>query len=99
MINFSSLITFHHPIYRGAFYWGTAKLSVSLSSSSYPKLSFSTTINQSLCYGLLGAEKEILVEQETDNKTEHFDRSLLGRTTINRIMKCDRRGGINYKFM
>ena len=43
-------------------------------------------------------ESARLVEQDMENYTENFGRSLLGCTAINCMMKCDWKETITYKF-
>ena len=44
-------------------------------------------------------ENMSLEEQETENRTENFSRCSLGRTVINRTMKCDQQKEITSKFI
>ena len=74
-------------------------LLVSFSGSRYPKLAFSIPINKPVPYGLIGMENVSLGEQKPENETDNFGRCSLGCTTINRMVKCDRQGGIPYKFI
>ena len=75
------------------------KFLVSFSFSCSPKLVFFVPINQLVHYVLVGMKNVVLGGREPERETNKFGPSLLGRTEINRIMKCDRQGGITYKFI
>ena len=73
------------------------KFSILFSSSCYPKLTLSFTINKLVYYELVVMENVSLVELDPEKKTNNFIRFLLCRTLINRMIKCYRKGGGPYK--
>ena len=75
------------------------ELLVLFSIYCYPKLVFYITINPLVRRGLGVIENVSLGDRETENETDNFGRSLLGCTAINRMIKCDRQGGFNYKYI
>ena len=44
-------------------------------------------------------ENMSLEEWDLENETDNFGRCLIGRTTINRMMKCDHKQEIPYKII
>ena len=63
------------------------------------KLTFSTDITPKRTNWLVIIENMSLEEQDPDNKTNKFWLCSIGRTVLNRIIECDWREEITYKFI
>ena len=98
MINFSSPITFHHPIYHVMFQQGTVKVVVIVVHIFFYFTCVLHYINKSTHYRLVGMENVILVERYQYNQTRNFGRSSLGRTTRNWMINAIVRKGFIFRF-
>ena len=73
-------------------------MSFLFSGYSYFKLALKTDINTERGNLLVVVDSASLGEQEPENETNNFGRSSLGYTVKNRMMKCDRKEEITFKF-
>ena len=79
--------TVSHTLYTGS--EERLKLLILFSCSRYPKLSLSVSTDQLAPSGLIACENDSLGIREPENENDNFVRCLIGRATLNRMMKCD----------